>query len=176
MLPIDYSVEALSQALSEWDPDEDGAIVVVSHDRTFCDAIEFTHVATVKGGKLTMEQRSVRDSDWIIDSLSAEAKADDDADDVGKSSSSASASPKPALNEKQRKQAFNAPKRIAKLEKLIQDAEAKIARLDADMMAVGSEVGKLVELSKQKEGVQAQVEAHMKEWDELETLLSAVRR
>jgi ABC transporter C-terminal domain len=168
-----YSVEALSQALSEWDPDEDGAIVVVSHDRKFCDAIEFTHVATVKGGKLTMEQRSVRDSDWIIDGLSAEARVDED---VHSTYSSESTLPTLVLNEKQRKQAFNAPKRIAKLEKLIQDAEGKIAKLDAEMMAIGREVGKLVDLSQQKEVVQAQVDAYMKEWDELEALLSVVRR
>lgn len=165
------SVDALSQALSEWDENEDGAIVVVSHDRKFCDAIDFTHVATVKAGKLTMEQRNVRDSDWIIDSLASEARVEDEGNGGG-----SSVSPVHQLDEKQRKQAYNAPKRIAKLEKLIEDNEAKISDIEATMLSHGSDVGKLVDLSKEKDGLQAKVDAFMAEWEELDALLALVAK
>ena len=63
-------VEALSDAISSWSGDKVGALVVVSHDRNFCEKINFTHVATVRDGKFTIEERPARDSDWIIQSLS----------------------------------------------------------------------------------------------------------
>ena len=57
-------MEALSESLSDWGED-DGAIVVISHDKSFCDKVGFTHVATVTSeGTLKLEQRGTRDSDW----------------------------------------------------------------------------------------------------------------
>lgn len=166
---IQRSVDALSQALSEWDEDEDGAIVVVSHDRNFCNEINFTHVATVKGGKMTMEQRSVRDSDWVIDSLSSEAREERINNDEAPP-----ASPVHQLDEKQRKQAYNAPKRIANLENMIEELEGKIAEIETTMLAHGNDVGKLVDLTKEKEDFQAKVDDYMSEWEELEALLTQV--
>jgi len=57
-------IQGLANALSEWGG-EDGAIAVISHDRGFCEKVGFTHVGTVTDGKLVLEQRPVRDSDWI---------------------------------------------------------------------------------------------------------------
>jgi len=56
-------IAGLAKALSEWGG-EDGGIVVISHDREFCDKVGFTHVGTVMDGKLVLEQRSLRESDW----------------------------------------------------------------------------------------------------------------
>jgi ATP-binding cassette subfamily F protein 3 len=56
-------INALAVALSNWGED-DGGIVVISHDREFCDQVGFTHVGTVMNGCLKLEQRSLRDSDW----------------------------------------------------------------------------------------------------------------
>jgi ATPase subunit of ABC transporter with duplicated ATPase domains len=56
-------IDALATALSQWGG-QDGAIVVISHDRAFCEEVGFTHVGTVVNGGLKMEQRSLRDSDW----------------------------------------------------------------------------------------------------------------
>jgi len=56
-------IEALAIALSQWG-DKDGGVVVISHDRAFCEEVGFTHVGTVSNGKLVLEQRSLRDSDW----------------------------------------------------------------------------------------------------------------
>ncbi|CAB9518518.1 Tylosin resistance ATP-binding protein TlrC [Seminavis robusta] len=56
-------IEGLARALSGWGG-KDGAVVVISHDREFCDKVGFTHVGTVMNGKLLLEQRPLRESDW----------------------------------------------------------------------------------------------------------------
>jgi len=56
-------IAGLAKALSGWGG-KDGAIVVISHDRKFCEKVGFTHVGTVTDGKLVLEQRPLRDSDW----------------------------------------------------------------------------------------------------------------
>jgi ATP-binding cassette, subfamily F, member 3 len=56
-------ISGLAKALCAWGG-KDGAIVVISHDREFCEKVGFTHVGTVMDGKLVLEQRSLSDSDW----------------------------------------------------------------------------------------------------------------
>lgn len=56
-------IQGLANALSGWGG-KDGAIVVISHDREFCDKVGFTHVGTVMNGGLILEQRPLQDSDW----------------------------------------------------------------------------------------------------------------
>ena len=80
---------------------------------------------------------------------------------------------KEALKQK-RKQAFNAPKRIKKLEKMIETSEMKIAELDEQMMEVGSDVGKLTDLSNDKQKEEANVAKYMEEWEDLEQLLAEI--
>jgi ATPase subunit of ABC transporter with duplicated ATPase domains len=38
--------------------------MVISHDRQFLENLEPTHVITVRGGKVIMEERGLRDGDW----------------------------------------------------------------------------------------------------------------
>lgn len=160
------SVEALSVALSEWGA-LDGAIVVVSHDQTFCRRIDFTHVATVKKGCFKIEQRNALDDDWEIEGLS-------DSYDVqvsGRTGGSGE-SPLKDFDKDLRKRAFNAPKRIAKLQGLIESAEEKIAALETKMMSSGSDVGILTDLSKQKDVIERQVQGYIQEWEDLEVLVT----
>lgn len=56
-------IDALAEALSAWGG-KDGAVVVISHDRAFCEEVGFTHVGTVMNGGLVLEQRALRESDW----------------------------------------------------------------------------------------------------------------
>lgn len=56
-------IQGLANALSGWGGN-DGAVVVISHDREFCEKVGFTHIGTVMDGKLKLEQRPLRDSDW----------------------------------------------------------------------------------------------------------------
>ena len=171
------SVEALSESLSDWG-DETGSIVVISHDKTFCDKVGFTHVVTVQtNGSLLVEQRGTRDSDWdsSIDTLQRSSSSLSEQDVVvDGNDGEVAAATTPPLDPKLRKQAYNAPKRIAKIEGLVEDKEAAIALLEDEMLANGSDVGKLVDLTNEKEALEAQVMELMEEWEELETLLSRV--
>jgi len=56
-------IQGLANALGNWGG-KDGSIVVVSHDREFCEKVGFTHVGTVMDGSLVLEQRALRESDW----------------------------------------------------------------------------------------------------------------
>jgi ATP-binding cassette, subfamily F, member 3 len=170
-------VECLSSALGEWGGA--GAFVVVSHDRHFCEQLTFTHVATVQDGLLTMEERDATESDWNVQgmstgSVSAEEGGGNHAiSQPASSSTTTTSSPAlTAMDEKTRKQAFNAPKRIAKIETQVASLEDKIAAIEGEMLSHGSDVGKLVDLTKAKEALEAQVARLMEEWGELEALLA----
>jgi ATP-binding cassette subfamily F protein uup len=164
-----YSVEALSEALSTWG-EETGAIVVVSHDKEFCGKIQFSHVASVLDGVMVVEQRDARESDWIITDLSAEAVAEEEGEGINV----VVEPPKKEMDPKQRKLAFNAPKRIEKLEEMVEEAEAKIAAIEEDMLFYGDDVEKLCDLIKKKEKLEREVSKYMKEWEELEDLLAQI--
>jgi ATP-binding cassette subfamily F protein 3 len=171
-------VEALSDALSVWG-DEKGAIIVVSHDRHFCDKITFTHVATVQDGKFVLEEREVRPSDWIVSGLSAATSVAGSTIGASKDSASSdhsatSEARTKELDPKLRKAAYNAPKRIQKLEGMIADSERQIAELDESMLEHSTDVDKLVEWNRKKEKLQEKIESYMAEWNELEDVLAKV--
>lgn len=163
-------MEALSDSLSEWGEDE-GAVVVISHDKTFCDKVGFTHVATVNDGGLVLEQRSPNSADWDSSVATFQRSSDGEAQGTGESGDTNAKK----LDPKLRKQAYNAPKRIAKIETLVEQKEEKIAELDTEMMENGGDVGKLVDLTKEKEELEEQVMELMEEWEELEELLLQVQ-
>eukprot|EP00536_Pseudo-nitzschia_multiseries_P013219 jgi/Psemu1/261223/estExt_Genewise1Plus.C_5480026 len=161
-------VEALSEVLSDWG-DGKGSIVVISHDKAFCEQVGFTHVLTITDeGTLKLEQRDANDGDW--DASVATFQKSGDASDSNDGEPVAVVDKE--LDAKRRKMAFNAPKRIAKIESLVEQKEEKIAALDEEMMANGSDVGKLVDLTKERDVLEEQVLELMEEWEELETLMA----
>ena len=153
-------MEALSEALSEWE----GTLVVVSHDKAFCETIGFTHVGTVQDGEFRLEERSLRSSDW----------SEFESSDTSHATNGATQSRQPTVDRKLQKQAYNAPKRIKKLEELMEEAEVKIAALEEEMMKYGSNFEKLLELQQQKEILGNKVSKYMEEWEGLEELLLSV--
>jgi ATP-binding cassette subfamily F protein uup len=165
---LQNSIEALSDALRAWGK-KDGAVIVVSHDRTFCDSVGFNTVGTVKDGSLTVEERTLNDSDWKrydMENSVTTGGAEDEPVVV-------ELTPEQKAEEKRRRKiAFNAPKTIKKLERQIEQTEEKIAELDEKMMTVGNDVGKLTEISKQKEDLEAKVAKMMEEWEECEEVLA----
>ena len=171
-----YSVEALSEALSGWGEDT-GAIVVISHDKAFCEKVGFTHVATVTDGGLKMEQRDTRESDWDSSSSSTQPTMASSTTVDNNNNNNNKGKGKPASIEEDRrrkKQAYNAPKRIAKIEETVMKQEEKIAKIDNDMMVNGSDMNKLMELATQKDELEADVLELMEELEELEGLLVQV--
>mmetsp|Transcript_23652 Transcript_23652/g.49770 ORF Transcript_23652/g.49770 Transcript_23652/m.49770 type:complete len:802 (+) Transcript_23652:273-2678(+) len=163
-------VEALSEVLSDWGGGK-GAIVVISHDKAFCEQVGFTHVLTITDkGTLKLEQRDASESDWDS-SVATFQKSNGDTDD-GTTDTGESVVVDKELDAKRRKMAFNAPKRIVKIESLVEQKEEKMAVLDEEMMANGSDVGKLVDLSKAKDILEEEVMELMEEWEELETVMA----
>jgi len=54
------AIAALLEAIGRYE----GAIVVISHDRAFSEAIAATHVGYVANGAIKIEERALRESDW----------------------------------------------------------------------------------------------------------------
>ena len=83
--------------------------------------------------------------------------------------------PEQKEEKKQRqKKAFNAPKRIKKLETMIETAEAKVVDIDEEMMKVGADLDSLTNLQGDKDVEEEKIAQMMEEWEELETLLVEV--
>lgn len=165
-------VKALSEALSDWGTDQ-GAIVVVSHDKNFCQAVGFSHVGTIHDGQFSVQERAMRDSDWNFES-SATTPTMGVAVSTRNGESSSGTGASPQVDRSLKKQVYNAPKRIAKLETLIEKTELSIAELESEMMAHGSDVGKLMDLTEQKADLENKVTEYMEEWESLEELLESV--
>merc|ERR1712008_292713 len=113
-------IAALSSALSSWGG-KDGAIIVVSHDRSFCKEVGFTHVGTVDNGKLTIEQRDLNDGDWSQYDINSKYRATSSSSEEDGLLRQVELTPEEKEERKRRqKKAYNAPKRIKKLEELIE--------------------------------------------------------
>lgn len=159
----------MSNALSSWGK-KDGAVIVVSHDKSFCDSVGFNTVGTVKDGSLVIEERELNDNDWRQYDMALSTAVESSNSELDKEIEK---TPEQIEEEKKRrKMAFNAPKQIAKLEKKIEQAETKIAELDEEMMTVGNDVGKLTDISNLKLAEEKELDKMMKEWEELEMLLT----
>lgn len=173
-------VEALSEALGTWGVNRDddkshGAVVVVSHDRAFCETVGFTHVGTVSNGRLVVEERDLRDSDWEVYGLQADGTVDNAISTPTTNTVKKVLTPKEkAAQAKRRKDILNAPKRIQRLEQMVEKAEMKCADINEQMLQANNDVSKLVELNKQKEKEESSVEKMMEEWEGLEELLATV--
>jgi ATPase subunit of ABC transporter with duplicated ATPase domains len=166
LLPYYYhSIEALGDSLSNWGG-KDGSVVVVSHDRAFCESVGFTHVGTVMDGGLIIEERGLEERDWVrydIASTSGQLTAVTEVELTEEQK---------AEQERKRKLAFNAPKRIQKIEVLIEKAEAKISEIDETMMQVGNDVEKLMELTEKKLKEEQSVSKLLEEWEMLEECIA----
>ena len=161
-------IEALGDSLSSWGG-KDGSVVVVSHDRAFCDQVGFTHVGTVKDGKLTIEERGLKDSDWETYDISSTPLTGN----VDSAEAVIELTPEEkAVQDRKRKMAFNAPKRIQKIELLIEESEAKIIEYDDEMMTIGNDVEKLMALTDKKTKEEETVASLMEEWEELEEVIA----
>mmetsp|Transcript_13794 Transcript_13794/g.15468 ORF Transcript_13794/g.15468 Transcript_13794/m.15468 type:complete len:355 (+) Transcript_13794:179-1243(+) len=166
-------VEALSEVLTDWG-DGKGAIVVISHDKAFCEQVGFTHILTITDdGRLQLEQRDANDNDWDSSGTTYQ-KSTITLNNGETITTTNDVVIDKEVDEKRRKMAFNAPKRISKIETLVVSKEEQILQLDEEMLANGSDVGKLVELSETKEILDEQVVKLMEEWEELETVMAEV--
>lgn len=163
----------MGEALSGWG-DDLGSVVVISHDKSFCDQVGFTHVATVQDGRLTLEQRDARASDWdsSVATVQRTTETVTDTNGATETASSTSSSPPKDLDPETRKKLYNAPRRITKIEELVEKKEGKMVELEEEMLSHGSDVGKLVDLTNQKNKLEEETTKLMAEWEELEALVA----
>ena len=165
-------IEALGEALSGWGED-DGGVVVISHDRSFCETVGFDWVGTVKDGTIILEQRGLRESDWARYEMKANEHDSSSTVECGEKETVVELTDEQKEEQaKRRKMALNAPRRIKKLESVMEELEIKISHLDDEMMEVGNDVGKLTDINKEKERLQEKVDIAMSEWEELESALA----
>lgn len=132
--------------------------------------VGFTHVGTVKDGKLTVEERGLQEKDWERYDISSTPLTSDSVS--GEEVIIELTPEEKAEQDRKRKLAFNAPKRIQKIEELIEKSEAKIVEYDDEMMKVGNDVEKLMTLTDKKTKEEENVVALMEEWEELEEVIA----
>ena len=142
----------------------------MSHDRAFCESVGFTHVGTVMDGGVVIEERGLEDRDWARYDIAGSASGG--CEDVAPTAELTAE--EKAEQERKRKLAFNAPKRMKKIEEMIAKAEAKVAEYDEQMMKFGSDAEKLMEITKKKKKEEDGVAKLMEEWESLEIVLAEI--
>jgi ATP-binding cassette subfamily F protein 3 len=163
------AIEALLAALEEYE----GIVVVISHDRSFCEALRCSHVAYVANGAVSVQERELRPADF---SETDRGVANIDADAAAKAGPPRDPAAEKAARaaERQLQKAISqAPKKMQQVEAQIEELEAELARLDSEMLAVGADASKALELSQQQQQVQARVGELYTQWEELEALLAS---
>ena len=172
------TIEALAAGLAAFEQGQrtkHAAVLVISHDRDFVEKLEMTHVCSVAGGAVSLEERNLRSDDWVVEGDGRAVEAAEDNHEVNAAAEQqdqGAVAAKRELTAEERKKLFNAPKRIKKIEALVEDKEGKMKELDDSMLEFGSDVSKLTELSEKKTKLEADVESLMAEWEDLEELLA----
>ena len=165
------TVTTLVEALSKW---EGGAVMAISHDRSFLERLRPTHVLTVRGGTAVLEERGLKDSDWEDDlnSRVAEAKfapvaALEDSTTTG----AAVIAKASGADQDLKKRKFNAPKRMMKIETALEKLDESIASLDSEMLENGRNLDKLKDLQTRRDDAVCKQEELWVEYEELSSLL-----
>eukprot|EP00956_Cyclotella_meneghiniana_P044625 scaffold326763_cov99-Cyclotella_meneghiniana.AAC.3 len=121
-------------------------------------------------GSLVLEERELDERDWDQYDIASLGESEGIEDKVVEKISPAE---KEELDRK-RKLAFNAPKRIQKIERLIEESELRIAEYDDEMMKCGNSMDALMDLTDKKAKEEDAVAALMEEWEELEGIVAEV--
>jgi len=162
------TVESLVDAIKDFP----GGVVVVSHDREFCEALGATHVVTVAGGACVAEERGLRESDWVVAGLAPEGPAAPNAatapPPIGPTSPLA---PKPAAHEApgDREAQRQRQRRVETLERKFATLDQKIlaARAEMALPQHATDAGKLMAMQKKIDELDGQMEAVMTELESL---------
>ena len=163
------TIQALANGLADFEKgskNKAAAVILVSHDRDFVERLHCTHVCMVEEGRVKLEERLLRESDWEVEAdgrvegVAEVAAAEEEKEIV-----------EVALTDEERKKRFNAPKRIKKIEGLVEKKEGRMQELEGLMIEMGSDVGKVTELGEESGKLGEEVEELMAEWEELEELL-----
>lgn len=128
------TLKVLTGALKKYE----GSVLVISHDQTFLEELEPTHIITVRNGRVSMEERGLRPEDWNdpldykqeenVQKFAVTPKA---VEGKGKLTDKSN-----KLDDNTRKMKLNAPKRIPKIEANLKVLESDLSGIDDDLMQV----------------------------------------
>ena len=128
-------------------------------------------MGTVSNNGLIIEERGLEDKDWTIYDLASTDDFSESGTNGDMLSVELSAEEK-AEQDKKRKLAFNAPKRIEKIEEMIEKSEMKIAEYDRKMLQIGNDVEQLMQMTEMKTNEEEHVANLMEEWESLEEVMA----
>jgi ABC-type multidrug transport system ATPase subunit len=172
------TIEVLEQLLVDFD----GCVLIVSHDRAFVNTVaDHIFVFDGKGGISDWSGSYTELREYIRETQQQEANGginnDENCaiDDNGVNTSTETGEPcGPVLTREMEKEALNAPKIIAKIEKAIAVIDEDISKLDAEMVAAENDYGKLAEIQKLKDEKVTKQEAYFAEYMRLEEVIETV--
>ncbi len=172
-----YTIEVLEQLLVDFD----GCVLIVSHDRAFVNTVaDHIFVFDGKGGISDWSGSYTELREYIRETQQQEANGginDENCaiDDNGVNTSTETGEPcGPVLTREMEKEALNAPKIIAKIEKAIAVIDEDISKLDAVMVAAENDYGKLAEIQRLKDEKVTKQEAYFAEYMRLEEVIETV--
>jgi len=166
--------EVLIDALSDFP----GAVVTVSHDRNFVEALNPTHVVSVRNGQVVMEERSLRDSDWFHEDVTATAEliAPPPAAAAIRAiaeKANAEAAAAGVDDKAMRKARTAAEKSAVVLERTMDKLGDEIKALEKLITATGSDYGEAAALQAEIDAKNDAVNAAMIEWEKADTVANA---
>ena len=178
------SREALESVLPEFP----GAILFVSHDRRFIDAVA-THVWAVEDGRLSVVDRRIQAWDWNTygsgqratgngqreagiapahETPGAVTPAGGDGRGNGRRPASAATAPRPAESRAARAEDRRAAARVRELERAVSDAETALAALQSDLDAAtaAQDVSRIAALGQALVEAEARLSTLIAAWEE----------
>mmetsp|Transcript_16542 Transcript_16542/g.24889 ORF Transcript_16542/g.24889 Transcript_16542/m.24889 type:complete len:718 (-) Transcript_16542:316-2469(-) len=161
------TVSTLCESLRKWS----GTLCVITHDQSFAQKINPTHIATVrKNGTVDWHDGGLYTSDFIFG-------GNENPDMKPKQSEQELLSKEEIIQRKEedkklRKKKMGAPKRIQKIESLLEELERKMEEVDNALAENASDMDMLLRLSTDREALQSEIEGLYKEWEELEEFLA----
>jgi ATPase subunit of ABC transporter with duplicated ATPase domains len=172
------TIEVLEQLLVDFD----GCVLIVSHDRAFVNTVaDHIFVFDGKGGISDWSGSYTELREYIRETQQQEANGginnDENCaiDDNGVNTSTETGEPcGPVLTREMEKEALNAPKIIAKIEKAIAVIDEDISKLDAEMVAAENDYGKLAEIQRLKDEKVTKQESYFAEYMRLEEVIETV--
>jgi ATPase subunit of ABC transporter with duplicated ATPase domains len=174
------ALDALTEALRGWD----GAVVAVTHNKQFAEALEPTQVVRVEAGRVAARQAngSLSKKDFSPDAaqtggvagavFSEETRcgvSETDALEAELSEEAQKAAR--AEREKLLREARNAPKTIDKIERALAVLEEDVAAIDARLLKCGADVAAAQEVQREKDAKAAKQDLYMAEWERLEGVM-----
>ena len=169
------TIEVLEQLLVDFD----GCVLIVSHDRAFVNTVaDHIFVFDGKGGISDWSGSYTELREYIRETQQQEANGKNETcaiDEDGVNTNTVTGEEcGPVLTREMEKEALNAPKIIAKIEKAIAVIDEDIAKLDEEMVAAENDYGKLAEIQKLKDAKVTKQEAYFAEYMRLEEVIETV--